>query len=395
MSAKAHIVLAAGGTGGHMFPAASLARELMRRKYKVSIITDQRGLRYPGLLKGIDHQVVSSASLSGSGFMGKLEGLLGVFGGIFESARILRRGKVKMVVGFGGYPALPTLAAAWLLRKPYILHEQNSVLGRVNRLFAARSKVVAASFAHTHRVPARARGKTVVTGNPVRQEIAAIGAADYPKLTEDSMLRMLIIGGSQGARIFSDIVPQAISLLPASQRQRIQVTQQCRVEDIERVAKTYDAFGIHAEVSPFFKDIPGRLRWAHLVLARAGATTVAELTAAGRPAILVPITGAADDHQRINAEALAEGGGGWLISEAEFNAANLAKHLIRLSSRVEELKKAAEAALSLARPAATKSLADIVEQPLKKGRTGSRATAAPKRQPWRTSNKSKKRKERA
>ena len=348
-----------------MFPAAALARELKRRGRSVSLLTDQRGLRYPGLLRGIDHKVISAASLSGSGF-GRIKGWFLLAKSIHEAVRFLRSKRVGIVVGFGGYPALPGLAAARLLRIPFVLHEQNSVLGRVNRLFATSAKSLALSFQSTARLPPRAQDRCAVTGNPVRQEIAKIGKDSYPAISESRMLRLLVVGGSQGAKIFSDIVPQAISLLPAAQRQRIQVTQQCRQEDIERVAKIYHAFGIHAEIAPFFKDLPDRLRWAHLVISRAGATTLAEVTTAGRPALLVPLSIATDDHQRSNAEALIASGGGWLMLETEFTSANLAKKLIKLFAKPHELRIASKAALDLAKPDATKRLAEIVEAPLPK-----------------------------
>jgi UDP-N-acetylglucosamine--N-acetylmuramyl-(pentapeptide) pyrophosphoryl-undecaprenol N-acetylglucosamine transferase len=365
MNSRSHILLAAGGTGGHMFPAAALGRELLSRGRSVSLLTDQRGLRYPGLLRGIEYEVISAASLSGGG-VARIKGWFLLAKSIHEAIRFLRRKQVGVVVGFGGYPALPSLAAARLLRIPFVLHEQNSVLGRVNRLFARSAKSLALSFQSTSRVPSRAQSACVVTGNPVRKEIAKIGKESYPSISEDRMLRLLIVGGSQGARIFSDIVPQAISLLPAAQRKRIQVTQQCRQEDFERVTKIYRAFGIHAEIAPFFKDIPDRLRWAHLVISRAGATTLAEVTTAGRPALLVPLSIATDDHQRSNANALIHGGGGWLMLESEFTSANLAKRLIKLFSKPNKLRKAAKSSLELAKPGATKQLAEIVERPLPK-----------------------------
>ncbi len=377
MSTRTHILLAAGGTGGHMFPAAALARELKRRGRSVSLLTDQRGLRYPGLLKGIEYEVISATSLSGGG-IGRIKGWLLLAKSIHEAVRFLRRKRVGMVVGFGGYPALPGLAAARLLRIPFVLHEQNSVLGRVNRLFATSAKSIALSFQSTARVPPRAQDRCAVTGNPVRQEIAKIGKDSYPAISESRMLRLLVVGGSQGAKIFSDIVPQAISLLPAAQRQRIQVTQQCRQEDIERVAKIYRAFGVHAEIAPFFKDLPDRLRWTHLVISRAGATTLAEVTTAGRPALLVPLSIATDDHQRSNANALVASGGGWLMLETEFTSANLAKRLIKLFAKPHELRTASRAALELAKPEATKRLAEIVEAPLPKIEKSANSALKPK-----------------
>ena len=237
MSSKSHILLMAGGTGGHMFPAAALARELKRRGRSVSLLTDQRGLRYPGLLRGIEHQVISATPLTGVG-AGRVKEWVLLAMSIYETVRFLRDKGVGVAVGFGGYPALPGLAAARMLRIPCILHEQNSVLGRVNRLFATSAKSLACSFDLTSRVPPRAEGNCLITGNPVRKEITKIGEEAYPAISESRILRLLIVGGSQGAKIFSDIVPQAISLLPAAQRKRIQVTQQCRQEDIERVAKS-------------------------------------------------------------------------------------------------------------------------------------------------------------
>lgn len=362
------ITLAAGGTGGHMFPAHALGIELAKRGYRVTLISDARGLKYPGLLEGMEKHQISAGSVSRGGILGRLRAGFELFAGVFQARKFLLRDQPRAVVGFGGYPALPTMLAARWLGIAYCVHEQNSVLGRVNRLVAGGASSLALSFADTRKVPRRAAGRAVVTGNPVREEIAALAAQAYPAVGPDSIFRVLVLGGSQGARILSDVVPAALAMMPGAARKRFQVTQQCREEDLERVRRTYSEAGIAAEVGIFFEDMPERLQWTHFVISRAGASTISELTAAGRPSILVPLAIATDDHQTTNARTLVEAGGAWLFAEATFTPAALAKRVQKLALNPDQLTRAAAATRAAGLPDATKLLADLVEQTVVSGR---------------------------
>ncbi len=357
-----HIVLAAGGTGGHMFPALSLMEELKERGHRVTLITDNRGIKYRDMFKGIKIYQVNSASFAGKGLVGKLLSLPKIIGGIFEARSILKMIGAGCVIGFGGYPSFPTIRAAKSLGIPTCLHEQNAVLGRVNRYMAKSVDAVALSFENTKHVNWHANKFTAVTGNPVRKEVVEIGDLYYPTLGDDRIFRILVIGGSQGAKVFSEVVPQAISTLPRASQRRLQITQQCREEDIERVRELYADTRIAVELTTFIDDLPGCLRWAHLVIGRAGASTISELTTAGRPGILVPYPHATDDHQSANAQELVDAGGAWLYKNNEFNAKELAKMLQRMARHPNEVWAAAEESRKIGKPYAANDLADIVER---------------------------------
>ncbi|MEQ8388565.1 MAG: undecaprenyldiphospho-muramoylpentapeptide beta-N-acetylglucosaminyltransferase [Alphaproteobacteria bacterium] len=358
------IVLASGGTGGHVFPADALARELVRRGISVYLFTDKRGAAFgaaPGAETGeIGVRTVPAARLARNPL--RLGHTLVQLGrGVCLARRALKAVDAAAVVGFGGYPSLPTLMAARLLRLPIILHEQNAVLGRANRLMAPAARIIATSFAAVKFLKPRADQKVVLTGNPVRAEIADIGARTFHHPAPSGPVGLLVFGGSQGAAIFSRVVPEALARLDSSLRTRIKVVQQCREEDLERVRTIYAAAGIEAETRTFFDDMPARLVAAHLVIARAGASTVAELAAAHRPAVLVPYPHAADNHQRANAEAMAAAGAAVVIPEDAFDAERLADHLADLlRGGATGLRKTASAAGRIARPAAARHLADLV-----------------------------------
>tara|TARA_B100001939_G_scaffold200279_1_gene172141 strand:- start:7771 stop:9051 length:1281 start_codon:yes stop_codon:yes gene_type:complete len=357
-----HIVLAAGGTGGHMFPALALMEELVARGHRVSLITDDRGLRYKDLFDGVKVLKVNSATFSGRGPLGKLAALFRVLSGIVESRRMLKRLAPGVVVGFGGYPSLPTLLAAVWSGIPTCLHEQNAVLGRVNRFLARWVDAVALSFEKTLKAKWHRYNYVVVTGNPVRREIIELGDKAYPPIGDDRIFRILVVGGSQGASIFSDVVPAAISILPRALQRRLQITQQCREEDIAAVREIYAKTKIAVELSTFISNLPECMEWAHLVIGRAGASTIAELTAAGRPAVLVPYPHATDDHQMENAREMVVAGGAWLFHQKEFNPSELAKTLQRLAKRPRDVWRAAEDARRVGKPYATKDLGDLVER---------------------------------
>lgn len=357
-----HIVLAAGGTGGHMFPALALSEELIERGHKVTLITDKRGLKYRKLFEGVKVYEVNGATFAGKGLLGKIAAIPKIIGSIFEAKSLLKMLKPGTVIGFGGYPSFPTIRAARSLKIPTCLHEQNAVLGKVNRMMAKSVDAVALSFEDTQKANWDKYNFVAVTGNPVRKEVVDIGDLYYPTLGDDRIFRILVIGGSQGAKIFSEVVPQAISTLPRASQRRLQVTQQCREEDIEAVRELYADTKIAVELTTFIDDLPNCMRWSHLVIGRAGASTIAELTTAGRPAILVPYPHAADDHQTANARELVANGGAWLYQNNQFNAKELAKTLQRMARHPNEVWLAAEESRKIGKPYATKDLADIVER---------------------------------
>ena len=360
MSARTFL-LAAGGTGGHMVPAHALAAELGARGHRVHLVTDARGARIPGLFEMLTPHVLPAGRLGG-GPLGYLRAARDVLRGRSSALRLIEETAPAAAVGFGGYPALPALLAASSADVPVILHEQNAVLGRVNRLLAGRATAIATAYPRVQRIHGRATLKTELVGNPVREEVRRLGEEPYPELTADGVFRVLVTGGSQGANILSDVVPDGLGMLPTAFRQRMQVTQQCRPEDIDRVRARYAALGIPADLQTYIEDMPGALAWTHLVIARAGASTIAELTAAGRPAILVPLPSATDDHQTVNAREMARTGGARVIAQARFTPVELAKQMQKLGLEPDALTHAAARARSGGRPHATRDLADLVER---------------------------------
>jgi len=353
------IVLSAGGTGGHLFPAQALAGELLRRGRRIVVMTDSRGRNYQAVFPGADIEQVPSATFVGSLF-GRMLAPLRIVAGILVSFAKLRRIRPAAVVGFGGYPSLPVLAAALLDGVPTAIHEQNAVLGRVNRQFADRVKAVAASLPVARFAP-RDASRIVYTGNPVRPEAVKLAAAPYAAPRDGEMLRLLVFGGSQGARALSELVPAAIAAMPAEISTRVSIVQQCRPEDLEQVRSAYEAAGIAAELAAFFDDMPTRIAAAHLVIARSGASTVSELAVIGRPAILIPYPFATDDHQTANAAVFANAGAAWLVPQRELSIPSLADLLEKILQSPGELEHRAAVALSLARPDAASRLADVVE----------------------------------
>ncbi len=357
------IMLAAGGTGGHVFPAQALAAELDRRGRAVDIVTDNRGEtfsddfsgRFPG--QAIHH--VASATPSGRGVLGKLAAMINIALGTIQARRLIRQVGPAAVVGFGGYPSLPTMLAAISLSVPRAIHEQNAVLGRVNRLLARRVDAIATSFPVTKGLPPSNSQPKLVTGNPVRGDILALADQPYTVAEPDAPFEILIFGGSQGARRFSEVIPQALLALSPDLRRRLIVVQQCRAEDLEVVRRVYNEADIQAETATFFSDMPDRLAAAHLVIARSGAGTVSELAMAGRPSVLVPYAHATDDHQSRNAEVLSSAGGAWVLPEAELNATILSEHLARLMTDPDMLRDAAKAARGRAQPNAAAQLAEL------------------------------------
>lgn len=355
------VLLAAGGTGGHVFPAEALAGALAARGFRLALITDDRGARYGGELGRIDIHRLPLKKMTG-GFARRILGVLSLIPGFFVARQLIAKLRPDAVVGFGGYPSLPTVAAASLARVPTALHEQNAVLGRANRLVARRVDVIAGSFAHT-----RGAERAAHVGNPVRPAAIGLRPSTYIIPVPGGELRLLVTGGSQGASIFGRVVPEAVALLAPEQRARLRIVQQTREDDVERVRAAYAQLGVAAEVAPFFLDLPARIANAQIVVARAGASTVAELACIGRPAILVPYPHATDDHQTANAKALEAAGGAWTIADKDFTAAELASRLTALLADPSPLARMAQASWSFGKPDAAERLADLVAG-LAKGR---------------------------
>jgi len=360
-SVSRHYVLAAGGTGGHLIPAFALAHELERRGHHVALITDERGAQIPGKPDTLPAHVLPPGRIAGLNPLGWLKGAKGVLEGRRMALRLFESFSPTAVVGFGGYPALPTMLAARSAGIPTILHEQNSVLGRVNRFFASRVDAIATSFAQVDRLDAKLAGKVTLVGNPVREDVLELREAPFPPFTSESLVRILVTGGSQGARVLSEVVPDGLAMLPTALRSRLQVIQQCRAEDIEAVRARYAAHGIPAELATYFENMAERLAGAHLFIGRAGASTIAELTAVGRPAILIPLPIATDDHQAANTREIVAAGGARAIRQEKFTASELAKQIQAMAQRPETLANAAHAAWNCGYPNAARDLADVVE----------------------------------
>ncbi|MFV0622839.1 undecaprenyldiphospho-muramoylpentapeptide beta-N-acetylglucosaminyltransferase [Sphingomonas sp. ac-8] len=360
MRGSKHYVLAAGGTGGHMVPAAALAAELTERGHRVALVSDERGVRFPGLFDGIQTHVLPAGRLSG-GPVGWLRAGRQMLAGRTMAMALYDTFQPSAVIGFGGYPALPALLAAFARKLPTVIHEQNAVLGRVNRLVAGRVGAIATSYEDVQRLKPAHAAKTHLVGNPVRESVLALRDRPFPTPEEDGLFRVLVTGGSQGASILSQVVPDGLALLPVHFRRRLQVTHQARLEDIDRVRAQYAEHGIPAEIATYLPDLPERLAWSHVVIARAGASTIAELTAAGRPAILVPLPSATDDHQTVNAREITQAGGARTIPQTAFTPTELAKQIQKLGLEPQALENAAGRARSCGRPYAVRDLADLVE----------------------------------
>ncbi len=358
------IILAAGGTGGHIFPAEALAEVLVARAERVVFVTDKRfksynSASYQGVIGQLPMHYIHAATLRG-GIVSKLRSVIGIGIGVFQAMRILRLEKPRVVVGFGGYPSFPTMLAATLLGIPTVIHEQNSVLGKANRFLATRVKVIATTYQPTQRMPEKTKAQVVWTGNPIRAAVKALSAVEYPTLRGDGMLRILVIGGSQGASVFSDVMPAAMTLLPENLRARIRLDQQCRVGEMDTTRAAYTALSMQVDLAPFFTDVPARLAAAHLVISRSGASTVAELTAAGRPAILVPYPKATDNHQYFNAQAVEDAGGGWVMGQEGFTPQALAARIETYLTNPAVLTDAAHKMHGLGKPDAAEALAKVV-----------------------------------
>lgn len=353
-------MLAAGGTGGHMIPAFALGQELINRGHHVALVTDERGTKIPGCPYKIATHVLPAGRITknpGSW----MSGARAIWRGRNMAKQLYASFKPSTVVGFGGYPALPALLGAFACDIPTVIHEQNAVLGRVNRITARKVNAIATAYPDVLRLKPRHNEKVHLVGNPVREEVLALRDQAYPPLDEDGIFRVLVTGGSQGASILSQVVPDGLARLPLNLRRRLQVTQQCRVEDIDLVRKTYGEHDIPAELATYLADLPDRLGWAHLIISRAGASTIAELTCAGRPAILIPLPTATDDHQSYNVKEMVQAGGARAIRQSTFTPVELAKQIQKIALEPGALENAAKAAKHCGRPDAVADLADLVE----------------------------------
>lgn len=351
------VLLVAGGTGGHLFPALALREALVRRGWRIHLATDPRVGDYVEGVADADRHVVRSATFGGAAALPRT--LATLTRGLFESRRLLRRLAPRAVVGFGGYPTVPPVVAARLAGLPIIVHEQNAVLGRANRLLVGLGAHLATGFAGPK---GGERAAQTHVGNPVRAAVAALAGTPYAAPADGAAFRLLVFGGSQGARVFSDVLPAAAALLPEAERRRLSLTQQCRPEDMARTEAAYARLAIAAELAPFFRDMPARIAAAHLVVSRAGASTIAEIAVIGRPAVLVPYPHALDHDQAANAAALAAAGGAWLEAEAQFTPERLAARLLELMKVPARLAAAAGAAARTGRADAAERLADLVER---------------------------------
>lgn len=354
------IVLAAGGTGGHMFPAEALANALSQRGHRIIWVTDERGADRKGPLGELETHTVSARGLAGFGAIGRLTGALSLGVGVFQARRLLKDINPAAVIGFGGYAAAPTMMAATHLKIPSIIHEQNAAIGRANRLFAKRVDRVCTSFTATRLLPPEIT--PVHTGMPVRKVFDAARATPYEAPDSTGAIRLVVLGGSQGAAVFSHLVPCAIKRLPEAVRNRITVDQQCRSEIVDQTQQAFAASNVEARLQPFFDNVPDLIGQAHLLIVRSGASTVSEVSYSGRPAIYVPYPYAADDHQTDNAKALVAAGGGWCAQQDALTPDSLSKQLEALLSDPSGLSAAAAAAKSFAITDAADRLADVVEE---------------------------------
>lgn len=353
------IAVAAGGTGGHLFPAQALAEELVARGFDVQLVTDERVADYGKSFPASATHIVPSSTLSLSQPLKVPGRAVTLLRGVMAARSLFQKMKPKAVVGFGGYPSLTPLAAALTLGIPSLIHEQNSVLGRANRLLSSRVRKVATSFAKIYNLPAGVEAKLVTTGNPVRKLVIEQQGAAYPALGPMDPFRLLVFGGSQGARFFAEFMPQVIPHLETGKKLRLAITQQCRPEDLEAVRKAYAEAGIKAELAPFFMDMPKRIADSHLIFCRSGASTIAELGVIGRPAVMVPLPHAIDNDQLRNAESFAAAGAGWVRPQGTLQPAEFAAFLSGLIRSPDQLKAAAKAALTHGRPDAAQRLADL------------------------------------
>ena len=354
------VLLTAGGTGGHLFPAQALASELSRRGWTVELATDERADKYGTEFPARKVHIIASATIRGRNPIALAKTAFQLLFGTLQARKVIKVLQPDVVAGFGGYPTFPPMYAARLTNTPSILHEANAVMGRANKLLAKGVSAIATSVP-IEGLPTDLSNKLIETGNPVRDAVIDASELSYTPPREGGELNLLVFGGSQGARFFSDLVPPALEKLPEDVRARLRLVQQCRPEDMDRVQKALNELGVKAECASFFQDLPQRIAQSHLVVCRSGASSVSELSVLGRPSILVPLPGAIDQDQAANAKVLEKAGGAWPIRQVDFNSDRLAKEIIRFMENPGMLAEAAANAKRVAKPDAVKRLADLVE----------------------------------
>lgn len=342
-----------------MFPAAALADDLRSRGFRVELATDRRGMKFSAIFGDIKTHLIQSGT-SGKGLFGKVKGAASLGIGMVQARALIKKLSPDVVVGFGGYPSVPSVYMAQKKNISTVIHEQNAVLGKANLMLTPKADRIALSMPDSKDMAEVDRVRAIVTGNPVRAEVAALYNKPYPAISQDGPLKIFIMGGSLGARVFSDIVPSALASLSASYRARLDITQQCREEDIDQVRNIYEKAGIKARLETFFSDVPSIMEHSHLLISRSGASTVAEVTAAGRPAIFVPYPHHKDNQQKMNAEAVSEAGGAWLMAESGFTGEALLARIETFLQNLEILFRAAECSRSCGKPDAARRLGNLV-----------------------------------
>ncbi|MEP3046274.1 MAG: undecaprenyldiphospho-muramoylpentapeptide beta-N-acetylglucosaminyltransferase [Roseibium sp.] len=355
------VLLTAGGTGGHLFPAQALASELNRRGWTVELATDERAGKYVSDFPARNVHIITSATIRGRNPISLAKTAIKLLRGTFQARGIMKTLKPDVVAGFGGYPTFPPMFAARLTITPSILHEANAVMGRANKLLAKGVDAIATSVT-IENLPDGLSDKVVETGNPVRDAVLAASELFYDTPKPGGEFKLLVFGGSQGARFFSDLLTPTVALLPKDIRARLRIVQQCRPEDMVRVQEGYAEMGVKSDCAPFFQDLPQRIAQAHLVICRSGAASVSELSILGRPSLLVPLPGAIDQDQAANAKVLEKAGGAWPIRQIDLHPERLAKELMRFMETPDMLAEAAKNARKVAKPDAVKRLADLVEK---------------------------------
>jgi UDP-N-acetylglucosamine--N-acetylmuramyl-(pentapeptide) pyrophosphoryl-undecaprenol N-acetylglucosamine transferase len=353
------ILISAGGTGGHMFPAEALARDLIGRGYRVALATDVRGKKYEPFADGVPVYVLKSGAMK-AGILSKIKTVLSLVVGYFQARNLIDKLKPAVVIGFGGYPSFPAVYAAQKKNIPTIIHEQNAILGKANAYLAPKADRIALSWNNVENIDESDAVRSVVTGNPVRPDISALYNKPYPALEQDGVLKILVLGGSQGASIFGEVLPQMIDNLSSAHKARLEITQQCIEDDIEQVRKSYANAGVKAELATFFDNIAERLESCHLVIARSGAGTVCEVTTAGRPAIFVPYPWHKDQQQKRNADAVFDAGGAWVMTQDGFTVEALLARIETFLQNPEALFNAAENSHSCGKPDAARKLGNLV-----------------------------------
>ncbi|MCB1680716.1 MAG: undecaprenyldiphospho-muramoylpentapeptide beta-N-acetylglucosaminyltransferase [Rhodospirillales bacterium] len=355
------ILISSGGTGGHMTPAAALAHDLSDRGNRLELVTDERGKKFAGMFpKDIPVHVIRAGTI-GRGPAGKLKGAGNLAVGLLQAWNLVSRLEPDLVIGFGGYPSFPGVIAAQYQKIPTIIHEQNAIIGKANCYLARGAERIALSFPEMRGLEKAERMRSVITGNPVRAEIAALHKQPYPKPEPEGPVNLLVMGGSLGAAVFSKVMPQTLAQLPVEYKKRLSVVQQCRAEDLEMARKAYEEAGIKADLAAFYDDMADRLAAAHLVICRSGASTVAEVTSAGRPAIFVPYPHHKDQQQKRNADHVADGGGAWLMTEEGFTPEALLARITTFLQNPEVLRGAAEKCRAFGKPDAAHKLGNLVK----------------------------------